>query len=31
MVIQRGELYWIELEPPSGLEPGYSNPHVVIH
>ena len=30
MVIQQGDLYWIELEPPAGSEPGYSHPHVVI-
>jgi mRNA interferase MazF len=30
MVIQQGDLYWIELEPPEGSEPGYSHPHVVI-
>ncbi len=29
-MIQQGDLYWIELEPPSGSEPGYSHPHVVI-
>ena len=28
MVIQQGDLYWIELEPPEGSEPGYSHPHV---
>ncbi len=30
MVIQQGDIYWIELEEPSGSEPGYSHPHVVI-
>jgi mRNA interferase MazF len=30
MVIQQGDLYWIELEPPAGSEPGYSHPHVVV-
>jgi mRNA interferase MazF len=30
MVIRLGELYWVELEEPTGSEPGYSHPHVVI-
>ena len=30
MVIHQGEIYWIELGEPSGSEPGYSHPHVVI-
>ncbi|MDX9990773.1 MAG: type II toxin-antitoxin system PemK/MazF family toxin [Anaerolineales bacterium] len=30
MVIQQGDLYWVELEGPQGSEPGYSHPHVVI-
>ncbi|MFZ5821949.1 MAG: type II toxin-antitoxin system PemK/MazF family toxin [Chloroflexota bacterium] len=30
MVISQGDLYWIELEAPSGSEPGYSHPHVVV-
>jgi mRNA interferase MazF len=30
MVINQGDIYWIELEEPSGSEPGYSHPHVVI-
>lgn len=30
MVIQQGDVYWIELEEPSASEPGYSHPHVVI-
>jgi mRNA interferase MazF len=30
MVIQQGDLYWVELEEPQGSEPGYSHPHVVI-
>ena len=29
MVIQQGDIYWIELEEPTGSEPGYSHPHVV--
>ncbi len=30
MVIKQGELYWVELTEPTGSEPGYSHPHVVI-
>jgi len=30
MVINQGDIYWIELEEPSGSSPGYSHPHVVI-
>lgn len=30
MVIQQGEIYWIDLGDPSGLSPGYKHPHVVI-
>jgi len=30
MVILQGEIYWIDLEEPSGAEPGYRHPHVVI-
>ncbi len=30
MVIQQGDIYWIELEEPSGSEPGYSHPHVIV-
>ena len=30
MVIKQGDIYWIELEEPSGSEPGYAHPHVVI-
>jgi mRNA interferase MazF len=30
MVINQGDVYWIELEEPKGSEPGYSHPHVVI-
>jgi mRNA interferase MazF len=30
MVIQQGDVYWIELEEPTGSEPGYSHPHVVV-
>ncbi len=30
MVINQGDIYWVELEEPSGSEPGYSHPHVVL-
>jgi mRNA interferase MazF len=30
MVINQGDIYWIELDEPSGSEPGYSHPHVVV-
>jgi mRNA interferase MazF len=30
MVINQGDIYWIELKDPSGSEPGYRHPHVVI-
>ena len=30
MVINQGDIYWIELEEPKGSELGYSHPHVVI-
>ncbi|MBI3976987.1 MAG: type II toxin-antitoxin system PemK/MazF family toxin [Chloroflexi bacterium] len=30
MVINQGDLFWIELGDPSGSEPGYRHPHVVI-
>ena len=30
MVISQGDIYWIDLGEPSGSEPGYSHPHVVI-
>ena len=30
MVIDQGNIYWVELEEPSGSEPGYSHPHVVV-
>jgi mRNA interferase MazF len=30
MVIHQGDIYWIELEVPSGSEPGYRHPHVVV-
>ena len=30
MVIKQGDIYWIDLGKPSGSEPGYMHPHVVI-
>ncbi len=30
MVIRQGDIYWIELEVPSGSEPSYRHPHVVV-
>ncbi len=30
MVIHQGDVYWIELGDPSGSEPGYKHPHVVV-
>ena len=30
MVINQGDIFWIDLDEPSGSEPGYRHPHVVI-
>jgi len=30
MVIKQGEIYWVDLGEPSGSEPGYKHPHIVI-
>jgi mRNA interferase MazF len=30
MVIRQGDIYWVELAPPMGSEPGYRHPHVVV-
>ncbi len=30
MVINQGDIFWIELEEPRGSEPGYKHPHVVV-
>ena len=30
MVINQGDIYWVDLAEPSGSEPGYKHPHVVI-
>jgi mRNA interferase MazF len=30
MVINQGDIYWIDLDEPKGAEPGYRHPHVVV-
>ena len=30
MVTKQGEIYWVDLGKPSGSEPGYKHPHIVI-
>lgn len=30
MVINQGDIYWVPLNEPSGAEPGYIHPHVII-
>ena len=30
MVIDQGDIYWVDLGEPTGPEPGYRHPHVVI-
>lgn len=30
MVINQGDIFWVELDEPSGSGPGYRHPHVVI-
>lgn len=30
MVINQGDVYWVEVDEPSGSEPGYTHPHVVM-
>jgi mRNA interferase MazF len=30
MVIEQGEIYWVDLGEPSGSAPGYKHPHIVI-
>jgi mRNA interferase MazF len=30
VVINQGDIYWIELDEPEGSEPGYKHPHVVV-
>ena len=30
MVAKQGEIYWVDLGEPTGSEPGYRHPHIVI-
>ena len=30
MVINQGDIYWVEVDEPFGSEPGYLHPHVVV-
>ena len=30
MVINQGDVYWVEVDEPTGSEPGYTHPHVVM-
>jgi mRNA interferase MazF len=30
MVINQGDIFWIDFSPPRGSEPGYRHPHLVI-
>ena len=30
MVAKQGEIFWVDLGEPSGSEPGYRHPHIVI-
>jgi len=30
MVINQGDVFWVDLGKPSGSEPGYRHPHVVV-
>ena len=30
MVIRQGDVFWVDLGEPTGSEPGYSHPHVVV-
>ncbi len=30
MVINQGDIFWIDLDEPDGSEPGYSHPNVII-
>lgn len=30
MVINQGDIYWVEVDEPSGSEPGYTHPHVIV-
>jgi mRNA interferase MazF len=30
MIVKQGDVYWVPLQEPSGSEPGFTHPHVVI-
>jgi mRNA interferase MazF len=30
VIIKQGDIFWANLDPPKGSEPGYRHPHVVI-
>ena len=30
MVINQGDIFWIELDEPEGSDPGYKHPHVIV-
>ncbi|MBI5653317.1 MAG: type II toxin-antitoxin system PemK/MazF family toxin [Chloroflexi bacterium] len=30
MVINQGDIYWVDLDEPTGSQPGYRHPHVVV-
>jgi len=30
MVINQGDVYWVDLDEPSGSQPGYRHPHVIV-
>ena len=30
MVINQGDIYWIDLDEPEGSEPGYKHPHIIV-
>lgn len=30
MVINQGDIFWVDLGEPSGSEPGYMHPHVIV-
>lgn len=30
MVIRQGDVFWIDVDEPSGSEPGYLHPHVIV-
>lgn len=29
-MINQGDVYWVDLEEPSGAQPGYRHPHVIV-